>query len=632
METIRGKYRIVREIARSNDIVYEATDTSLGRRIALKELNIPSSLAGQARRERIERFNREARAAGRLSHPNIVSVFDFGEENGRHFIAMEFLEGQTLRDTLMARNSLPLKEAIHIASQVLDALGYAHANKVIHRDIKPDNIQVLPGGQVKLTDFGIARLTEEANLTLDGQVFGTPSYMSPEQVVGRGIDSRSDLFSLAVVLYEMLCGRKPFSGDSVVSITYAIMNAQPQPMAGVAPAIERVVFRALAKDPNQRYSSADEMKRELQAAEQIPLSMQPRMGASNPYGNATNYGYQNAGMPAPPPMLLPGGATGYNGQAQPYGAQPGYAPPANMSAPPPNAALPWNFNGNGAGNGNAPQANPQVPVPVFAAGAAGSQPFGAPRRMPRAPFVSLSPTARTWLSALSVAVVLGTCLAFGVIAFMRSYDRYRDTMGKQQVAVLINEGVRLYNAGDYASAAAQFEKALQANPTGVDRGHAMDNLTAAYIQSARQCEDKSDWMSARGFCQKALTVSPDSKLAHTELANVLERLGDMSGSQKERQTAQSIAGAGDGSPSGSGVGSESSHLPPTEEFMEDRRAQAKRLIEEGDQLFTSGKTDEAHDKWLEAVGRAPGTPEYELAKKRLDSTPSASSSNSGGGL
>src|SRR5262249_42937553 len=212
VNVIRGKYRIVREIARSNDIVYEAVDERFGRRIAIKELNIAPSLTGQARRERIERFNREARAAGRLSHPNIVSVFDFGEENGRHFIAMEFLEGQTLRDSMQVRGALPLKEALDLVCQVLDALAYAHANRVIHRDIKPDNIHLLPGGQVKLTDFGIARLTEEPALTSNGQVFGTPSYMSPEQIEGKGIDHRSDLFSLAVVLYEMLAGRKPFLG------------------------------------------------------------------------------------------------------------------------------------------------------------------------------------------------------------------------------------------------------------------------------------------------------------------------------------------------------------------------------------------------------------------------------------
>src|SRR5256885_8404211 len=169
---------------------------------------------------------------------------------------MEYLEGGTLRDRMQQKGALPLQEALEIVSQVLDALGHAHTHRVIHRDVKPDNIHILPGGQVKLTDFGIARLTEEASLTGEGQVFGTPSYMSPEQIEGRFIDHRSDLFSLAVVLYEMVAGRKPFTGDSVVSITYSIMHSEPTPLVGVPFGVEQAVFRALTKDPGRRFSSA----------------------------------------------------------------------------------------------------------------------------------------------------------------------------------------------------------------------------------------------------------------------------------------------------------------------------------------------------------------------------------------
>jgi eukaryotic-like serine/threonine-protein kinase len=226
-DTIASKYKIIREIARSNDVVYEAVDLEMGRRIALKELVVPPNLTGTARRERIERFHREARASGKLSHPNIVTVYSYGEDNGRYYIAMEYLEGGTLRDVMQTRGALPVQEAVEIASQVLSALSHAHANRVIHRDVKPDNIHILPGGQVKLTDFGIARLTEEASLTGEGQVFGTPSYMSPEQIKGQNIDFRSDIFSAGIVLYEMVAGRKPFTGDSVISITYAIMQSEP---------------------------------------------------------------------------------------------------------------------------------------------------------------------------------------------------------------------------------------------------------------------------------------------------------------------------------------------------------------------------------------------------------------------
>jgi serine/threonine protein kinase len=263
-EEILGKYRIVREIGRSNDVVYEAIDTTVNRRVALKELLLPPTLSGVQRRERIERFYREARAAGSLSHPNIVTIYEVGEDKGRHFIAMEYLEGQTLRSVLDVEGSLPLDRVIDIAKQICDALEYAHSKGVIHRDIKPDNIQVLPGGKhIKITDFGIARIMEEPGITVDGQVFGTPSYMSPEQITGKPLDARTDIFSLGVMLYEMLTGKKPFTGDTVVTITYNILNQEVVFPPTIPPQVEHVLRKCLAKDPNMRYSSAAEVAADL---------------------------------------------------------------------------------------------------------------------------------------------------------------------------------------------------------------------------------------------------------------------------------------------------------------------------------------------------------------------------------
>src|SRR5688572_12567851 len=160
-------------------------DPSRAQRIALKQLQMPGNLAGQARQERIQRFTREARAAARLQHPNIVRIHDHGQIQDRYYIAMEFLEGQSLRDLLRQRGAVPAQEALRIAASVADALTYAHQHGVIHRDVKPDNIHLEPDGRVVITDFGIARLTFEPTLTADGQIFGTPSYMSPEQVTGK---------------------------------------------------------------------------------------------------------------------------------------------------------------------------------------------------------------------------------------------------------------------------------------------------------------------------------------------------------------------------------------------------------------------------------------------------------------
>ncbi|MCB8933169.1 MAG: protein kinase [Fimbriimonadaceae bacterium] len=331
-----GKYQIIREIARSNDIVYEAYDPLMNRRVALKELAMPGGSTNPQREERVKRFLREARAAGSLTHPNIMTVFEVGEENGRYFIAMEYLDGHTLRNELDTHGFLPVDRAVEIARDVLDGLVYMHQSGVIHRDIKPENIQLLSDGRVKLTDFGIARLTFEPNLTMDGQVFGTPSYMSPEQVVGREIDARSDLFSLGVVLYEMIAGQKPFPGDSVVAITYAITNKQPEAPAQAPYALWQVIERALDKSPAMRPGSAkamldslDEAMRSLQSGQ---MGMAPTVMPNPTYppqGNPYPMFQTPSGMPVPPP--LPQGYNPYappsQGQTTVHGQIPVYYPP-----------------------------------------------------------------------------------------------------------------------------------------------------------------------------------------------------------------------------------------------------------------------------------------------------------------
>ncbi|MES2462589.1 MAG: protein kinase [Armatimonadota bacterium] len=272
-----GKFQLIREIARSNDIVYEGTDTLSGQRVALKELNLPPSLSESARNQRIERFYREARAAGAMKHPNIVTILEVGEKDGRHYIAMEFLEGGTLRQRLIEKGSLSEAEAAAIGIALCDALAYAHERGVIHRDIKPDNVFAVevkseddtapPVLRVKLTDFGIARITHEETMTATGQFFGTPSYMSPEQLSGlAGVDARSDLFSLGIMLWEMVMGRKPFAGDSVPNTMFRVLNDPTPSTNGHAPALEPVIRKATAKNPAARYLSADEMRAALVTA------------------------------------------------------------------------------------------------------------------------------------------------------------------------------------------------------------------------------------------------------------------------------------------------------------------------------------------------------------------------------
>jgi len=341
-----GQYQIIREIARSNDIVYEAYDPLMNRRVAIKELAMPQGASSQQQEERISRFKREAQAAGTLNHPNIMTVFSFAEDNGRTFMAMEYLDGCTLRSEIDTHGSLPLDRAVDIITQVLEGLSHAHSKGVIHRDIKPDNIQILSNGTVKITDFGIARLTFQPNLTMDGQVFGTPSYMSPEQVVGRDIDARSDLFSVGVVLYEMLAGQKPFGGDSVVTITYAIMNAEPPHPSQVSYSMWQILSRALEKSPQMRYASAEDMIKAIRDAVKSANSgvMDAAPPAAMGYGAAA-YMAQGAVQPAPPPVYAynPYQPQAYQPQAQqqqylttPYGVIPQQYQ-AGPSMPPPSA-------------------------------------------------------------------------------------------------------------------------------------------------------------------------------------------------------------------------------------------------------------------------------------------------------
>ena len=346
-----GKYQIIREIARSNDIVYEGYDPLMTRRVAVKELNMPGGATPQQAEDRIQRFKREAQAAGRLNHPNIMTVYDVEEDGGRLFMAMEYLDGGTLRAEIDGKGKLEPPRAVEIARAVLAGLAHAHGQGVVHRDIKPDNVQILTSGAIKITDFGIARLTFQPNLTMDGQVFGTPSYMSPEQVVGKEIDPRSDLFSVGVMLYEMLTGAKPFAGDSVVAITYAIMNREPDPLPdGVPYALGEAVRRSLEKTPHLRFDDAAGMAQALEdalrpAPQRVydPVPSTPAPSVYSPYGTPSYGGT----MPAPPVVNPP-----YN----PYGSAP-QAPPATYGYNPYTQA-PY----GGPGPTMAP---PQTPIPIY---------------------------------------------------------------------------------------------------------------------------------------------------------------------------------------------------------------------------------------------------------------------------
>jgi eukaryotic-like serine/threonine-protein kinase len=258
------RYRIVRRLGSGGMAnVYLAEDQELGRRVAIKILN--DRHAGDE--QFVERFRREAKNAAGLSHPNIVSIYDRGEAEGTYYIAMEYLDGRSLKELIVKRGPAPIGIAVDYARQILAALRFAHRNGVVHRDIKPHNVLVDAEGRVKVTDFGIAR-AGASQMTETGSIIGTAQYLSPEQARGAQVDQTSDLYSLGIVLYELLTGTVPFTGDTPVEIAMKHLSAVPEPPSAkrpeVPPALDQVVLRALAKDPAQRYQSAEEMDADLE--------------------------------------------------------------------------------------------------------------------------------------------------------------------------------------------------------------------------------------------------------------------------------------------------------------------------------------------------------------------------------
>lgn len=262
-----GRYLIDSELGRgAMGVVYRALDPVLDRTVAVKTIALS---ADPEERERSEaRFYQEAKAAGGLNHPAIITIHDVGREGGMVWMAMELLEGTELRH-LLANERMGVERALDIVGQVADALGYAHERGVVHRDIKPANIMILRGDQVKIMDFGIARLWISDVKTQTGMLLGSPKYMSPEQAMGGGVDRRSDIFSLGVVLYEMLTGNPPFAGKDVTQLLYNVSTVMPPPPSTINRAVpemvDLVIAKALAKDPADRYQSAAEMQADLLA-------------------------------------------------------------------------------------------------------------------------------------------------------------------------------------------------------------------------------------------------------------------------------------------------------------------------------------------------------------------------------
>ncbi|MGC8764250.1 MAG: serine/threonine-protein kinase, partial [Acidobacteriota bacterium] len=324
-----GKYRIQRVLGRgAMGVVYLGLDPTIDRPVAVKTIVLPDGLEEEKVKEFRARFLREARAAGKLSHPAIVTVYeaDDGSVSGVPFIAMEYVEGLPWNYKVRQGIKQDPDALLPLVRELASALDYAHKNGVVHRDIKPANIVQTPDGRVKLMDFGIAKVPT-SELTREGQFLGTPAYMSPEQVMGRPVDGRSDLFSLGTVLYELFCAKKPFPGDDISTVTFRIAREEPTPPLELNPAlppeVDQILRHLLEKDPERRYLSATELREDIDAY--LAGAALPHAGtaaAPSPAAERTLL------VPESPPAASPKEAPQAPAPSRPTPKAPPAAPPA----------------------------------------------------------------------------------------------------------------------------------------------------------------------------------------------------------------------------------------------------------------------------------------------------------------
>ncbi len=272
MEKI-GKYEIIEEIGRgAMGVVYKALDPDINREVAIKTIRFDMLSDGSEKEEMMRRFVREAQAVGKLEHSNIITIYNVGREGDSTYIVMQYIEGKSLQEIISSRKKYSSAEIVKLINCLCSALGYAHKRGVVHRDIKPANILIDNDGNPFLVDFGVA-LVEMSTMTLSGTIAGTPSYMAPEQVMGKKVGSQADIFSLGVILYELLTGERPFQGEHLTTVVYKIINEKPSPLSkanrDIPEMFEGVVTKALAKNPAKRYQNCRDMAVDLQHETQI---------------------------------------------------------------------------------------------------------------------------------------------------------------------------------------------------------------------------------------------------------------------------------------------------------------------------------------------------------------------------
>ena len=560
-----GRYEVLNELGKgAMGVVYLAKDPVIGRLVAIKTIkNSQSGEDDSESREFRERFTREAQTAGILSHPNIVTIHDIGEDADSHasFIAMEYIEGRNLKSLLTDKSKFPWDEIADLVAQIAEALDYAHRKGIIHRDIKPANIILTTDSKVKITDFGIAKVAS-SNLTTTGQFLGTPNYMSPEQVSGAPVDGRSDIFSLGVVLYEMLTNRKPFQGDNLTAISYKIVHEDFTPPAelssDIPPEFNPIVARAMAKDPWNRYQRGKDLalalyqlkahmeeQKALQdlgtmvsAAENLPtlklanLQELAAQGAPQERDTAVT---PMAGSPAvtppampppPPPPLAPATPTpnpsGASWPADPLGHDPELTAAITNIPAESEAEIP--LEGSFANEEQLPPLPPQLTPPPQPAsgGIAGAQEW---KKIAKA---EVNPK---WFWRVVVGVGALVLVIIGLFAlFARSASKPSVTpdaaleQGVRDTKQALEEGQKLFGEGKYVESLAKFRQVLARSPNNLEARkyaqmaenavksqqdeQARQEQIATIATAARTAMDEGRTDEAKAKAEEALALDP----------------------------------------------------------------------------------------------------------------------------
>ena len=555
-----GRYEIVDEIGKgAMGIVYLARDPLIGRLVALKTFRIGYSVKDQEMEQFRIRFMREAQSAGILTHPNIVTIHDVVEasDEGLAFIAMEYVRGTNLKLTLQGDQPLTLAGVLDVVSQVGDALDYAHANRVVHRDVKPANILITQEGRVKITDFGIARL-DSSNLTQEGQLLGTPNYMAPEQIQGREVDHRADLFSLGVVLYEMLTRHKPFQGENLTVVSHRIVYDQFTPLRDYArdlpPGVDRILGRALEKDPARRYQRAKEMIEDLR---QVVATVAARGGDD-----------LNETM-ALPPMAMPAPAPSAPAPAAPALAAKGSfldrlrGRSAPLPAPPPPpVADTTGSSGMGTGGGSSLSASATpLPAPVAASAPADALADTVATAAPPVPKPPARRTSPRRLVAAGLIALFASLLVWAGALLWTGRSRpagpQRDAAEdarRAQVLELIHKGKQAGEAGSWPVAVYYFSQAEGLDPKSrrirglreaakqkVDSQYSQDagraNVIAMGLANANQALTAQSWDAALMAATTVLGIDPQNAEARAILVKAQDGQARRARQQRRASTA-----------------------------------------------------------------------------------------------